>query len=584
MKTNGRITLFTLSLVMLVLGMSARADLALLDQAPAQAPVVIYVPNLTQLSQKLSTFNDGAALSMPNLVDLLGMFKQQLGATKGLKDDGSMMLVMTEIPAGDTDIPPAILFVPTTSYADLVTGMGGKAEEAITAVNISGARKGFARKLEGFALMSSDRSLLENYQPARAGAKIQASAGKLGAQYLATSDAVAYINIETIAPLLKEKIKATAAEAAQHSGTGHAADLPSTLTTNFANTLIDDSSGMVIGFDLNDTGLGITSSLQFKQGSYLAGLFTTGNDAGTTLNKLPALPYMFASAFNADGINLKKIVEDAVAKLPAQQANGMADIMKHSIAMVADAQACAQVYYVPAAGSGIAEGNYFNGVSVVQTKDPAAYVKTYRDYLNTLANLPAAGGGGDLVSVRSNYTEGALQLENVKADEYHIEYELSPEAMSQMGMMAPMIAGLGGTQQSGYLVNTGKEVLITSVRNDQLLRKAVASVRDDKGMGLDTSLSRIRSNLTPKPSAEAYINIAGIMNAINGAQAELGAEATKIPADVLPIGASLSVRESGIAGRFFIPTTTTKFLMQKVVPMASILMGGSGALPPSDAY
>lgn len=584
MKITGRSAPLALcfSLLVLSLGTPARADLALLDRVPANAPVVIYVPNLTQLSQKLATFNDAASLGMPNLVDVLGMFKQQLGATKGLKDDGPMMLVLADAPVAGEQGPPSLLFLPTTDYAGLMTSMGGKPEEAISTVTMPSSRKGFVRKLEGFALMSADRALLEGYQPGRAGTKILAAAGKLGAQYLATSDVAVFINVELLAPVLKESLKSSLAQAEQRDAQPSPATLALSHSVDLLNTFMDDTGGAVLALDINDTGLGLTTALQFKQGSYLAGLFITGNDAGAALGKLPALPYMLAATLNPEGINVKKMIDDAAAKLPAEQANGMADIMKSSIGVLTGAQSCAQAYYVPAAGSGIAEGNYFNGVTVVQAKDPAAYVKTYRSYLSTLGNLPAAGGGGDAVTIHSSYTEGALQLENVKADEYHIEYELSPEAMGRMGMMAPLIAGMGGMQQSGYVVNTGKEVIVTSVRNDQLLRKAVASAKDAKGLGGDASLGTIRGNLTPRPSAEVYLNIAGIVAAINGAQAELGAEAIKVPDDVLPIGASLSVRESGVAGRIFVPTATTKFLMQKVVPMATMFLGGPPMPPGSN--
>src|SRR5689334_14436438 len=142
-----------LLLLALTFGVPARADLALLDQAPADSPVVIYVPSLSQLSQKLATFNDAAGLGMPNLVDALGMFKQQLGATKGLKDDGAMMIVITDphiVEAADTgNGPPTLLFLPTSDYGALVTALGGKPEDAIASVTMPGKRPGFARKLEG---------------------------------------------------------------------------------------------------------------------------------------------------------------------------------------------------------------------------------------------------------------------------------------------------------------------------------------------------------------------------------------------------------------------------------------------------
>jgi len=43
----------------------------------------------------------------------------------------------------------------------------------------------------------------------------------------------------------------------------------------------------------------------------------------------------------------------------------------------------------------------------------------------------------------------------------------------------------GGVKQSGYVVNTGKEVILTTALSDQLLRKAVASAKEGKGLGGD---------------------------------------------------------------------------------------------------
>jgi len=95
---------------------------------------------------------------------------------------------------------------------------------------------------------------------------------------------------------------------------------------------------------------------------------------------------------------------------------------------MAQTQSVAEAYYVPAAGSGVAEGNYLAGVTVIQAADPAAYIKNCRDFMAMLNNLPAdAGGAESPVRIKTTYTEGALQLENVKADEFHVEYDLTPE-------------------------------------------------------------------------------------------------------------------------------------------------------------
>jgi hypothetical protein len=53
----------------------------------------------------------------------------------------------------------------------------------------------------------------------------------------------------------------------------------------------------------------------------------------------------------------------------------------------------------------------------------------------------------------------------------------------------------------------------------------------------------------------------------------MGGEPMKVPADVLPIGASLSVRESGLAARLFVPTGTAKFTTQSILPMVMMVAG-----------
>src|ERR1051325_6350845 len=102
---------WALAIAVLAAGSPLRAaEPDVLKLVPDQAQLVVVIPNLADLSDKLGKVATALNVPMPELQQPLQQLKGMLGIQKGLNDQGSFAFAMPSIPLGTP--PQVLVFIP----------------------------------------------------------------------------------------------------------------------------------------------------------------------------------------------------------------------------------------------------------------------------------------------------------------------------------------------------------------------------------------------------------------------------------------------------------------------------------------
>jgi len=133
-----------------------------------------------------------------------------------------------------------------------------------------------------------------------------------------------------------------------------------------------------------------------------------------------------------------------------------------------------------------------------------------------------------------------------------------------------------GNPQTGYVVAKGKRVLMTTTADPRMLRLAMQSVEKQTGLGTDALIAKAREKLGADTSAEMYLNVGTVVQVLNNFMAAAGGKPMQAPEGMLPISASLRLRDSNAVLHGFVP--------MDLLPIAKTLKhagpgGGMGGPP-----
>jgi hypothetical protein len=157
------------------------------------------------------------------------------------------------------------------------------------------------------------------------------------------------------------------------------------------------------------------------------------------------------------------------------------------------------------------------------------------------------------MSITTKYTEKALQVDGVDVDQYQTSITFAPE-MVQSNKMLGMLQMLGLTSQTGYTCASGNYVITITSSDQTLIKRALASVKEQAGLGSAAGLAQVRTEGLPEdPAAQFYLNANGLVSIVNMIVPMLGGPAIKLPADLPPIAAGFGLGDGGMAERVYVP-------------------------------
>ncbi len=586
-----------------VLPSTVLAQPAALDQAPAGADMVIFIPSLRGLSDEIAEFRQTLNLPVFELDDALSAFKASTGMNAGLNDAGSFLLVLPDL--GEAlqaeREPETLMLVPVSDYDAFVQSFGGEAGGAegaggaggIAAVTMPDGQPAFARQLGDYAVMGKTRQAVEGYEAGNAGAAIAEKVGALGQRYLDQADLLVYLDVEEVRPALQPALQQSIAQMTQMFEMGMPGVDPAQAANAkavwqmygaAAETVIRDARGFLAAVDLEAGGIGVTYAVSYNDGSTLAEVFPGAQGAPQALlASLPTRPFIFAGAFDAQAIDLKRLTRRMLEAFP--EGDPMRQLSEKAQPLVERLEGASMAFYAPQMAM---MGNIMNTVSVLQVDDAPGYVQALKTYVQEMngveiaASVPADPADPNAVaptiSYTTTYTDNAMQLQGQQVDQFQMTTNFPPELLQQMGPAAGFAQNMFGTY-SGYVTGKDSTVVMTTILDPQLVSGALEQVGERGGLGAAGAMARLRdAALPPEPVFQAYLGFDGIAQTANTFLQMFGAQPLNIPADLPPIASGLSIEDNSLAYRIYFPTETIKFVVDSGMSLQQQFggMGGPG--------
>lgn len=545
-----------------------------LDAAPADASMVLVITKLSDLSRKITLTNESLGLGIEQLDDPMLRFRQALGIIKGLDEEGAMLVVLTTAQNGKPG--GTLVLVPVNDYAGFIASFKGDGGKPVTPIVIGDGSTGFAKKVGGFAVMGPDQAVVEAYRPAGKGADLAATAGKRGAPTIASSAVSLYINPADNGPAIQAWVKSMIALAKSMQPT--VANKPDAIKAieNMIDSSIDaglaamlrDATGVILGIDIDNRNAYLTLAAQFKPGSPSAAIFPGGGEAVEQMNRLPNETYIFTAA-TTPGFALGKLLENLAAVIPAENPVLAPDTVRKTAAILAKSKSVAQAYY-PSRDNNVG-GNLIPSIITAETSDPRGIAEATKDLVTSLGGgegAPPPKPGEMKIAVAGEYLPAAMQLEGVAADQFTIKYSVPAQLMNALGPSASSIyIAVGSGVFSGYVAQVEKQVVFTtSAKETHLLVGGINASKQTSGLGSNPTIAKSRADLTPKPTAEAYLNFVGIFAAVNSYHTILGEPIIPVPNDLNPVAAGITANAGSAQARVVVPISVIKFVKTLLNP------------------
>ncbi len=564
---------------------------AAMDQAPINSQILIVIPDMARLSDKIAALQQNLDLPTQDLEDVLVRFKRRAGMTEGVNDHGAMVFAITDLEEtlATKQSPRITMLVPVSDYNTFVKQYGGNSDNEICAVTMPQGQSGFARRSGDHAVLCQSREETAAYEAGNAASTIAQQAGALGNKYLSSGDLIVYADI----PKLKAAVATALQQAADQA---NAAATPETvdaqqLTDSFVNEMevfVEGLEALVGSLDLSDTGVGLTCALQYKADAILASMLPGGTaDTVGLLATLPDEPYVVASSLDLNAINMAAMLKRILSQIPAGQPDMFSAVAKDVMPLIEQVNGIASVFYAPDPNNMMMMMmGGFNSLSVYQVDDTGAFLDQTKQLFENIDqrsnqiddNAAPALEPDALPPYTVRYMENAMQIDGVRVDQYELNINLPAEAMP--GPVAPLM--MAARSHQGYIAAKGKYVIQTSHIDPQMITKALAAVDQGTGIGATGPIHNVRNTaMPPNPVMESYLSISGIAQMANGFLPLIGMPLIVVPDGLPPLCAAAGIQDHGAAIRFYLPMQSLQMISNTVTNIQQQQQGGGQAPIPN---
>jgi hypothetical protein len=549
MKLLGRSAVAVAVMVcVMVSSVMGQAMPEVLSKIPATAPGFMAVANLKKASDKLAMLNQELGLEQPEMADTLAMIQQMTGVEKGLNADGSMAIIMLTMPDPDGAEPLAVALIPVTDYKAFLGNFQATDTGGITPISMFG-EPAFAKKSGNFAVVSDSDKALNAYVDNNP-ADVAKSVGSLGKLVAAGSDMMVYMDMAVVGPvalpMINEAMATMKADMPAEAGAeGAMAIAVLDVYADVLRTMMTQGQAVLMGMDLDQQGVGLSGSIQFKPGSDMAKTFANAPEGKVNFNRLPARPFMFAASLNMKALPLAKWITDFAAKLPA--GTPMATMIKSAIPTL-EATEVQQAMYPPDPNA--PAPSLFSAINVYVTDKPDQLKAAYRQSVESLNNLALLPG----MTYQTTYVENVMQVAGKPVDQYSVKFNMPPEAMAEMGPLAMFIQGM-----NGYVATADGALIGTSGSDPVLLNEAVKAAAGGKDLTANPLVQSSQSKLLPHRMMEGYVGVSAVLQMVGNFVAMFAPEMQfNFPGDLPPIAFGISMNEGGAGKRLYIPMRVMK--------------------------
>ncbi|MEM8782953.1 MAG: hypothetical protein AAGE65_08870 [Planctomycetota bacterium] len=558
---------------------------AALDAAPAGAEFVLVVPSLQDASDAVADLAELFGADDPEVLDLLGSFKREMGITAGLDDDGSAVIVLAGLAEAiaDNSEPEPIVLLPVSDYAAFVESIGGSSG-GVSSVMLEGD-DGFAKQLGDFAVLGENQATIEAYAAGNAGAALLERVGRYGAEDAEDAAMAGFIDVAAIRPALLEQIDAAMDGIKQQMTRDMARAAQSPVDPQSMAALMDSYGnlgrvllkGVDAGmFSWNYGGDGLEGGYAWDvvEGSQLASYLTNDRaDFAGLLDQMPASPYIFAVAMDTTAIDVAGMSTDMVEAVTEAMADepmfaGIMAMVKESLTIYEQMNSAAQVFYAPDMAA-LMGGGFMKTLSIYEVDDTDATIEAVRaSWANLPGLIPAMmeqlpdGQQAPPIDFTFDWTENSLTLDGVDVHQYDLKLELPPQLMAELGPAA-MMMGNAGT--SGYIAGIDGKVIVTTVSDPQLMTEGIDAVKNGGGLGAADAVGEAREALPEGAVMEMFVSLDGIAEAVNPFMMMFaGGMQLEVPEDISPIAMGLGTEGTAMGAKVVVPTSALTFLRDTI--------------------
>ena len=532
----------------------------ILDQAPADSDLLVIVPSLSRLSEKIALFDGQIDLGLADLRNVWSQVKRTAGLTDAVMDNWPAMVAVSTARGDDASVDKARvwLLLPVSDYAKAITALRGNGDGEVTPVILATGHRAFAARNRSFAVFAADRDTVKAYRPANAAAAIVRRLGPLASQQLQTSDIAIVLHGKDHAARLKALTQVlaippinTVIDEALTAMTGNG--MQDSVLDRLDAPLLRDADAAVLGLAINDDGLALTYGAQFKPGSSMADTFTGRDPAAEVLARLPKMSYTAAGAANLQGIkynNLKSLTTDAPF---------IAAWLQKTILQVGEKGQPI---------TGFAQVKYSSGrlgppvVQYIATDKAAGFIAALQKNIVAM-NAPPDRNRPDQQTFTAQYFPNYMVHDGKRVDQYHIrpnEFSAAaqPSPKGALSLLAP--AGFAA-ERNGYVVELEQAVMITERTDNELLMSVIDAAAGDQGLGLGRqgSTAAARQYLAEQSSLEVYLDLVTAYDM----SADSGQDLTDLPEpqeEMAPIALGLKVADRGVVFRCFVPAGVSAYI------------------------
>lgn len=536
--------------------LTARAEVPpALDRAPAGAPVVISIKNVSQFVDVIASFQ---SLGIP--MEGMDHVKQML-KTPGLNADGSAAIVM--IGGKDEDDSGALVIAPVTDFGAMVKALGGEAGSGIRQIKIEDQTLYCKDISGGFAAVAKDKAALDKFD-GKAGngpayEKLMGAAGRASAD---GAHMAVIADIQGNADKIKagvEELKTNLEMMAMMSG----GKIDTAAIGQALDNIVKDGSAFVLGFRKAETGMRVDATLQFKDGTESAGGLSSPGKAGALTGTIPNTPFLFAASIDTSSPAIRKIFVKMMEQQKAAGGDALAGL--NPLKTIEKIDGASFVLGTPPS---IMNGLLLNTAAFVKTSDPAGYVATLKSMISTLNGKEMDG-----ISYQTTYEAGGGKAGDKAVDLWSLKMQVDDNnpAAEQVKQMQSVLFGMG--KLTGFIAPTANGVVVTYSKNSALLQQSLDAAGGTGGLNQDKGVRTISENLPADRAAEAFIGTKSILEVVTPFMGQFNFQ---VPDDLPPIG--LAVTTTGGGARF------TAFMPQSVIEtLAKLGKAASGEDEPEKA-
>lgn len=569
-----RATLFVTAATMLVLAaMPARAQFQapdVLKQVPEGSAMVLIIPKLSDVNTKLGKFMKDFGDAPDEMLTPVASILEEMGISKGVDMNGSAAIVMPTLQLMGE--PRIYAIVPVGDAVSFMTNFESATPSdkspGVLQVPIKGAPQGFMKMAGKYAIISDNEQVVAKQAGAEDAKKLITDAGQLGRDVMSGSDAILYINMTKVGPMLQPMVAMGMAQVQMQMendpgmsavmGGPELAKVTLQAYQQAISTFLLQSQAVVVGGSVSDAGFTFGSAAQFKKDSAPAKLFPTKAPAEVNLDRLPNKPYLFAMAMDNTAVDwdvmIKAMDEQFTSKLPAD--SPIADLVKTYVdtMKVMDEFTYGQFAWYPGEMGNPADMMNFS--YVFGAKEPASAMGKYTSAMKKIAaamDKLAAEGGEGMPKTKMTFHENDAEVAGRKVDRWEIKMDMPAEAM-QGNPAATMMMQPWNT----YMTATDDAmVMALSSSTDLMAETLKASDGSGKLGSANEMLALSRKGLPAGRFGEMYVDTGpiiktwmGFMGLMMGGGAPPQVEVPKMP----PLAIGMSAKDGAAGMTWHVPT------------------------------